>query len=179
MCAKCEAKNAKNVCGECMLGDVSVYAMDTIEPSNKQSIHIYIVSALRLCARVLLWQPFVATFCCWPSECASVYWQAIKSNRERGKHTHTPHIHHTQKFGHYKYAFDIRAPSKGITFCLYITHTPRGKHAPACYSLTMLATYLICAIQIADSIIQLGIVDRLGNQYIGYTMHTSSQSQSE
>lgn len=97
MCAKCEAKNAKNVCEECMLGDVSVYAMDTIEPSNKQSIHIYIVSALRLCARVLLWQPFVATFCCWPSECASVYWQAIKSDRERGKHTHTHRTYITHR----------------------------------------------------------------------------------
>lgn len=63
MCAKCEAKNAKNASEECMLGDVSVYAMDTIEPSNKQSIHIYIVSACdsaraSFCGN-LLWLPFV------------------------------------------------------------------------------------------------------------------------
>lgn len=178
MCAKCEAKNAKNACEECMLGNVSVYAMDTIEPSNKQSIHIYISTSLpcdsaraSFCGN-LLWLPFVVgQVSVRVCVCVCCYWQAIKSDRERGKHTH--------KFGHYKYAFDIRAPSKGLTSCLYITHTPRGRQAPACYSLTMLSTYLICAIQIADGIIQLGIVDRLGNQYIGYTMHTSSQSQSE
>lgn len=92
VCAKCEAKNAKNVCEECMYGDVFVYAMDTIEPSNKQSIHIYIVTAMRLSARVLLWQPFVATFCCWPSVCAIVVIGKPLKVLESVGYTHT----HTQ-----------------------------------------------------------------------------------
>lgn len=169
VCAKCEAKNAKNVCEECSM---AMYPYIQWIQSHQTTNNLFTsTSSLPAIQRA---RPFVATFCGYLlllAKCVCWYWQAIKSARERGKYTH--------KFGHYKYAFDIGAPSKGITSCLYITHTPRGRQEPACDVLTMLSTYLICAIQIADGIIQLGIVDRLGNQYIGYTMHTSSQCQAE